>query len=239
MLFSSATDDARTGPIGTPFGFGQDAELIALRKRAVGGDRTALAALEARPTEERGVTDWQALARGYAVSGNLGASVDAYEKLLVEKPDFASRPETLRDLRQAAKSPATGQRALRLFVSLGNSGADLLFDAHEDLGRTSPELAAEAKRLLAREDVRANASPALLVALELREAKGCQAYKELLPRAAEHADRRSVPILERLNKRSGCGFFRRRDCYACLRRGDELGVALANAEKRTAQSYAR
>lgn len=40
---------------------------------------------------------------------------------------------------------------------------------------------------------------------------------EILPRAAEHGDRRSVRLLKKLSYRRGCDPNGRGDCYACLR----------------------
>jgi hypothetical protein len=116
---------------------------------------------------------------------------------------------------------------------------DLLFDVWTSL-RRDPAKAAVAKRakqLLDPAPVRARASAALGIALDLFDAKTCQTYKVLLPRAVQHADERAAPALRNLTVRRGCGFLSLRDCYGCLRGGQELSLALRNAAKRAAPSF--
>jgi hypothetical protein len=81
-------------------------------------------------------------------------------------------------------------------------------------------------------DVRPKASPALAVALELREAETCEENLKLLAKATELGDKRSLAPIARLGRRTGCGPAKRDDCFACLREGDALKNALVAVKKR-------
>ena len=71
----------------------------------------------------------------------------------------------------------------------------------------------------------AQASAALAVALELRQATTCEQIKQLLPRATLHGDTRAQRVLKPLVVPKGCGPGEREDCYPCLREGSALADA--------------
>ena len=121
-------------------------------------------------------------------------------------------------------------------ASLGQKGADLLFDVWET-HRKTPEMAPiakAAKQQLETNAVRARASPALLVLLDLWLAKSCGSYKQLLPRAIQLADERAVGKLKSLQSGRGCGFLGFGDCFPCLRGSKDLSNALKAAQSRRA-----
>jgi hypothetical protein len=221
---SGATTDSR------------DAELHALLARASRGDATALAQVTARPEATRGAAEWRALGRGHAALSQFAASIRAYEKALALDSSLPRDPSVLADLRKAAGDPSSSAAALALASKLSQPGADLIYAVWEAnrRDRTKADVTKLAKGYLESDALRAHASPALLIALDLHKAQGCQQYKKLLPRAVEHADTRSLPQLKSLSATRGCGFLGLRDCYGCLRGNKDFAVALANAQQRTA-----
>ena len=118
---------------------------------------------------------------------------------------------------------------------LGAGGADFLYDVYDDNRAGNANLSKQAKALLDTDSVRAHASAALKVALDLPEAKkdSCAAVKKLLPRLQESGDARVSPTLKRLAERRGCGFLGLGDCFSCLRSAN--GKDFAAAQKAVAE----
>jgi hypothetical protein len=94
-----------------------------------------------------------------------------------------------------------------------------------------------ARKWLDSDAVRAAASPAAKLALELRETKGCSALRELLPRARAEGDERLLATLKRLQAKSGCGFLSLGDCYGCLRGDGVLEQAVSAVADRPAPHF--
>jgi hypothetical protein len=96
--------------------------------------------------------------------------------------------------------------------AMGSVGPDLLYD----LTISDARAAARADALLSTEAVRARATPAVLVANDLRKATTCAARVPLLERAAEFGDERSVATLSPLaaSSRRGCGKKKKQPCPA-------------------------
>ena len=175
-----------------------------------------------------------ALGRGHALLGDYTASIASYARALKRDPSVSRDPDLLRDVRQAMLNPTSSQAAFALCrTSLGSAGPDLLYAVwweHRSRGAKNTVLA-EAKKALDDETVRAKASPALSIAWALSRARGCQAHKQLLPRAAKAGDGRSTPYLRRLLATRGCGFLGLGDCYSCLRGDRNLTAALERAKQ--------
>lgn len=115
----------------------------------------------------------------------------------------------------------------------GELGPDLLYAVWQRLpggSRTATLL----RDVLSAADVRAQASPALRVALRLRDGQACQDYLEILPEAASAGDARSEKLLEALSHADGCGDDGSVDCFPCLREGQLLTRALAAVRARPA-----
>ncbi len=130
----------------------------------------------------------------------------------------------------AAQRPETADGAFALLEGpLGAPGIDGLVDL---LGAKSPATKTRAARNLSRADVRAKASPAASVYIDLRAANGCGARHELLSRAKDDGDARVLPALKAMKATRGCGFLGARDCWPCLRRDEALDDALHAIEAR-------
>jgi len=233
---ASIKDDASNSEVA------KDSQLSQLIARAQGGDQTALAELSARPEPMRAGNEWLALGRGYAKLGHLSASLAAYQKGVTAKPELSRDPGLLTDVRRAALDTTTSDAALKFAASgLGAGGVDLLYDVW-DSSKVVPSRSATSK--LARtylddETVRAKASPALKLLLELGKAQkeGCASVKRWLVRAATEGDARVVPALKRFDDRRGCGFLGLSDCYYCLRSSKDLAAAANATAARPAPSF--
>lgn len=142
----------------------------------------------------------------------------------------------LAELRKLVADPNTAPAALAAAAELpGPAGADILYE----IWTATPNRTATtelARALLHSKDVRAKASEALSIALELRLAETCAANRELLPRAQQVGDRRAFSVLSKLSRRQGCGPNKQQDCYACLRDGMDLEEATKATKARRAPS---
>ena len=206
------------------------AQSGSLLDRARSGDERAIGVLEHQRPEERGTEEALALA-----TGKLNQELSTVSKLrarLASDPGLAKDPKVIADLRRMAQEPDTSRDALAAMAALpGPISADLLYDAWT----STPERSATtelAQALLMGRDVRPKSSPALVVALDLREAETCEQNAKVLERAVEVGDKRSFAPITRLLRRNGCGPSKRDDCYLCLRDGDLLKRALTAVKMR-------
>jgi hypothetical protein len=191
---------------------------------------TALAALEHKKPAELGTDDALALATGKADKALSNAR--ALADRLAADPGLAKDPAVLTELQTFAAAPDTGRVALAAMARLpGPLSADLLYEVWTGTAEKS-ESTELARALLLGKDVRPKASPALAVALELREAETCEENLKLLSKATELGDKRALAPIARLGRRTGCGPTRRDDCFACLREGDALKNALVAVKRR-------
>lgn len=208
-----------------------------LREAARQGEPEALGAIAALPPTQRGAETSVALATGYFSAGQFAPALDAVSEALEIDEDVAELPEVLSGVRRAVDDATTRERALQLAAKrLGKFGVDMLFDVWSSTAEKTPATRS-AKKWLDDDAVRAVASAALMVALQIREAKGCTAVRELLPRVTEVGDARALAPLKRLQSGSGCGFLGLEDCYSCLRDDSALDEAIAAVTARPAPKF--
>lgn len=240
----SGRDDAGSSASASPSG-GPGAppvldDVEALAKRALSGDKEAILKLAARPEAQRSSSEWRALGRGYSLTGQPKAGLQAYKKALGLDPALAKDAALVADVRKAALHSSTTNEALELALGqLGSRGADLAYDVWSSSrsSKDQAEVARLAKVVVDGTAIRSKASPALLVALDLAKAKSCGDYKTVLPRAKDTADGRSLTRLKSLTARRGCGFLGLGDCFSCLRGSDALDQAVKSAEGRPAPTF--
>jgi serine/threonine-protein kinase len=139
--------------------------------------------------------------------------------------------DLLLELAYAPKTPAAEKGAVKIGDKAAEKTADKTADKAGEKGDRA--LKARALQSLAKPEVRANATPAALVVLDLRAAKDCAARRAVLARAATHGDARALPLLKPLSAPRGCGFLGRSDCNPCLRKDSALKDAIAAIEGRT------
>ena len=194
------------------------------------GDAKALSAIEHQKPQNRTADEALALAAGKAAQ--TLASVGKLRARLAADPGLAKDPKVLADLRRFAQEPETSRDALAAMAAVpGALSADLLYETWTSTAERS-QTTELAQSLLFSRDVRPKASPALAVALDLREAESCEDNAKILPRAIEVGDKRAFAPLSRLLRHNGCGPTKRDDCYACLREGELLKQALTTTKLR-------
>jgi hypothetical protein len=209
----------------------------AVSARARQGEAAALGQIAAVSPPDRGARASVALAIGYFNAAQYKEGLEAVEDALDIDPSIGSDPEILQGVRKAVEVPSTREPALELAAQrLGKAGADMLFDVWRSTNAKTPATRA-ARQWLDSDNVRASAPAALLLALQIREAKSCSAFLELLPRLTKDGDDRSLLPLRRLQSGSGCGFLGLEDCYPCLRQGTALDDAIAAVSERPAPKF--
>jgi serine/threonine-protein kinase len=212
-------------------------DVGALLDLALQGNANAFADLEALAKDEPSAENWLAVARARKATGKLNEALAAYTAAVKTDTKVQNDPSLLSDLRQLASNDQIYEQVLSFAVTdLGASGVDLLIDVWLSAQGTSLP-SQRAKKLLEDPKVREQGTPAARLALELREARGCDAQKALLARAKTEADDRSSIPLGRFLGRRGCGFLGLSDCYSCLRAGPDLGEAIAAAKSRPAPRF--
>ena len=165
------------------------------------------------PTEIDGLDseEWRKLLRNTAETSDwkrAGAAILALWKL---DPAALTRPEIIDSTAKVvsqlpAHDPDLGEEVFNTLAS-GPYGLDVFYRLMSV--RAGSKVAARARDLLKEPEVRERASPALRIALELREAP-CSKKEALAPRAAEVGDHRALMLLvplrsaERDPYRQGC-----------------------------------
>lgn len=201
-----------------------------LVERASAGDVAAIKQLQSRPSPD--VDAILALSHG-----KLMERRQALQQLgdrLVHKPALAADHAVHKLLISAARDPQTFRQALRIMATLPSSvGPELLFKVWTGERRRT-DASALAEKLVYEKSVRARATPALGIALDLHRAESCEDNEKLLPAAKDHGDRRSLHVLLLLRRRSGCGTHKRQDCFKCLRKNHELQHAIKAVRHRRA-----
>ncbi|MEO7331077.1 MAG: hypothetical protein ABI193_21050 [Minicystis sp.] len=172
--------------------------------------------------------------------------------LAVERPRFPAAVETAKQLFTLSPESAADDPVRRVFVRLasgpneiveavfdlldtapGSAGPDLLFEIANTDSPVAKPVKDRAQKLLEGAAMKERASPALLVALDLKAASPC-ARKAFFARAGESGDARALPWLKPLVFTGGCKrFFSTYDCYACLGKRGELNAAIAAIEERS------
>lgn len=185
---------------------------------------------ELRALEKQAPTDpriQKKLARAHALLPD--GLIDA---LIAAKRLFAADPKTLADkemlqivMRAATGTPASQDVAFPMMTSgMGTAGPDLLYEM-----TTAPSVTGPTKQkaiaLTKDPEIRKIASPALKIALELRDHGPCE-RKAYFAEAEQSGDRRALAFLTPLAATKGCGFVSLEDCYDCLGGRSELNKAI-------------
>jgi hypothetical protein len=162
------------------------------------------------------------LARLQSLSPNgLHDAVVTSKQALALSPEAATLPE-LRQviLRGASGPPLTADLAFGLMTdAMGHHGADLIYELTVAKSVSKP-IRDRALALTKSEALRKRASPALRVALELRDVSGC-GRKKFFDQAEKDGDARSLTHLVPLTATKGCGVFKLADCFdECINRVD-------------------
>jgi len=197
----------------------------------------SISGLEARPPGSLNSRELLRLAETHDETQLAEAS--ALRRKLEATPSLAKDNAVLSKLLRLSEDARTARDALGAMAVLEPPvGADLLYETWTRTQERT-DTTELSRALLYSSDVRATASPALAVALELRIAETCEQYKALLPNALKDGDRRSLHLLTKLSAKRGCGPKKTDDCFACLREpSDELTATINAVKSRHAPSYA-
>jgi serine/threonine-protein kinase len=173
-----------------------------------------------------------------AYSGTKASELAMNEAALVvaDDPLAIADLKLLEDVRMVALFDRDGSDvAFSLLESkLGPAGPDILYDVgYLTSGQNFPSAAKRARQSLEKPDVQTVGSDALRVALDFRDAKGCDPKHALLGQARDQGDARMLPLLKPFQATMGCGFLRRRDCAPCMHHDHDLAEAISAIEQRS------
>jgi hypothetical protein len=189
-----------------------------------------LKALEAKPADTLSVAELLLLNEGRAQQKR--ADAEALSQKLQQQPALANDESVQAQLWRLALDPDTAAIALGAMARApAPVGADLLYEVWTSRA-VSPGTVELARSLLFSHAVRQNASPALAVALDLRNADNCDAIQAALPKASSDGDRRSLSALAKLNSHRACTAKTMGDCNPCLSGPVKPVVAAVMAAKR-------
>jgi hypothetical protein len=203
---------------------------LTLLERVALGDDAAVKELSAKPVAELSVEEAISLSLGQSAQDVRAAR--ALRDRVDHDPGLIKDPDVLSQLRRYSDDPETARDALSAMANVpGPISADLIYEVWTATSSrtTATDLA---RSLIYAKEVRAKASPALAVALDLRDADTCEKNRDLLERASADGDRRVFHLLGKLTRKYGCGPNKRADCYACLRSGTDLDAAMKTVKAR-------
>jgi serine/threonine-protein kinase len=200
---------------------------------------TGIATLTTLEPEELGRADvHRALLKAYLATGASAEAMREVGLLLKADPSTAADPKLLEDVRNAAigKGEAADEAFALLESSLGAPGIDELYEiAYEQWAVAGyPGASGRARKALTRPEVRSKGTPAVQIALDLRSTSACGKLHDLLARAADVGDIKTLAILRAYVPTRGCGFLGARDCWPCMRKDNALAVAIKSIEDREA-----
>jgi hypothetical protein len=203
---------------------------LTLLERVERGDDAAIKELSAKPVADLSVAEAISLSVGQSAQEVRAAR--ALRDRIDHDPGLIKDPDVLGQLRRYTDDPETARDALAAMADVpGPISADLIYEVWTATASrtTATDLA---RSLIYSKEVRAKASPALSVALDLRDADTCEKNRDLMSRANTDGDHRAFHLLGKLTRKYGCGPNKRADCYACLRDGTDLDGAMKAVKAR-------
>lgn len=201
------------------------------------GDDKAIEELLRVPPEARSRELWLVLAKGRIAQDKVDSAMQLLRQAVHLKDELENDDEVAALVRKGASDTKGSKLALATAAeTLGYRGVDILFSVWADTRRRTPTTAL-AEQYLENEKVRERASPALRLALTLRDEVACPDVRKLVTEAKAIGDSRSLRPLAQMRKTRGCGPGKKQDCYACLRDDDLLETAIAAAAERIGPKY--
>ena len=213
-----------------------DAQVAAAIELTDKGDYgSAIAQLKALEEQAGNRADiHRALERAYVATQNPKAAMNEMGLLFAADPSATQDPKLVLEVRNWALAKETQEGAFTLMeTSMGSNGPDTLYNIAYELGPNYAGVAEKAKKILQRPDVKAKASPALAVTLDLRSANKCESKKALLSQAGQVGDNNTLSVLKTYTPTRGCGFLSARDCWPCMHKDGSLSSAIHDIEART------
>jgi hypothetical protein len=187
-------------------------------ERARSGELEAIKQLDKRPAAERSIEECIAISEGHAVLARR--SVEQLGRDVKAEPALVADKTTMALVFRHAGDPLASPSALALAAELpGSVGPDLLYDVWKRPGHAPTQALAE--DLLKVQSVREKADEPLDLLLRLEAETRCERLRTLVAQLRDKGDRRALPRLSQLARKTGCGKRQNEDCYECLR-GDGL-----------------
>jgi hypothetical protein len=199
----------------------EDRSVHALAAR---GEIEAIERLKQIPANARSIEDAIALARADAAQQLV--ALEPLVARLRDEPKALDDEKFRREFLEFVFDRRTYVEALAALAEVPTPmGPDALYEVWTGT-KKSNEVTRLARDLVYTKDVRARASDALSVALQLRSAEDCQESRAAVLRALDYGDRRSFHLLGKLMSTRGCGPEKADDCYPCLRDADRVEKAI-------------
>ena len=211
----------------TPAETGPGDKISTLRTRIDRGDaKGAIPELEALASKYPDRADvHHALARGYLATKDIPKMVAEVGKWGALDADGASNDDQLAlAVRDAALDRDIADAAFPVLeMKLGSAGPDALYEiAYGAPGKSAPLSQVRARKSLSAADVKKHMSPALVVTLDIKLSSNiCDTKVKTFPEAKKVGDQRTLDALGPFTHLTGCGFLNTRDCFACIRGGDD------------------
>jgi eukaryotic-like serine/threonine-protein kinase len=174
----------------------------------------------------------KALAQAYSKAKRHVDALGILKKMLGQAPELATDPALDPIINDALASPAGVDSAFAILEGpMKAEGARVLYGLGYE-NKPPYNLAARARKSLADPEVAKNMPAALKGAIELRNAPAaCNARKEVIEKFKNDFDATALPILRSMTKTTGCGgFFKRGDCWPCMREDGFLNKVIAAVE---------
>jgi tRNA A-37 threonylcarbamoyl transferase component Bud32 len=222
-------------PIGVLSADGKGKVQSALGRVTAGETEQGIRELEALSLEHPDdPTVGKAMAQAYSKAKRHVDALGVVKRLVVAHPALVRDPAFDPILDEALAVPASVDGAFALLEgAMKAEGARILYAMAYD-GRGPQHLAARAKKALADPEVNRAMSPALRGVVELRAAPfACKDRKVVIEKYRDDFDALALPMLKSMTKTTGCGgFFKRADCWPCLREDGLLAKVIASVEER-------
>jgi serine/threonine protein kinase len=200
-------------------------------EQASSGGVAALSALTEQYPQDPRIR--RALAQALMAQNNGLDALRWMAKAVAIDSSIVSEAEARQAAELALNAAESTETALPLLESeLGTVGVDVLYALATRPGQSRVKVA-RISQSLAKPEVRAHASAAALIALDLRAAEKCEAKHALLQKAAELGDLRALEQLKPLLLTRNCGPMGLLDCWPCLRKDAALRTAIAAIAART------
>ena len=202
-----------------------------LRQAGAAGLAAVLALAERYPQDGR---VQRAVAHTYMAQSDGVEALRWLARAVAADSDLVLDGELAQAAALADKTPDSLDAAMAVLEKdLGSRGVDVLYALAYRPG--PPRIKSRARKSLEQPSVRARASAAAAIAIELHAAARCEDKRALLPRAGRTGDQRALQVLHALQQTHSCGPFGLIDCYACLRGDGALQSAVAALEARAAK----
>jgi len=177
----------------------------------------------------------KALAQAYSKGKRHVDALGIVKKMVTAHPEMASDVAVDAIFDDALAAPAAVDSAFGVLEGpMKSDGARILYAmAYE--GRGPGHLATRARKALADPEVAKIMPSSIRGVIELRNAPHtCTARKEIIDKYKTDFDATALPVLRGMTKTTGCGgFFKRADCWPCMREDSFLTKVIAAIEERT------